>query len=225
MLFVSWLLLLPPVSRVLFPSLPSWDIAWAAIGGGTLGALFSVAIGISSRTLLLELRYRDNATDAGLRILIGAIGAAVLVSLQRAGVITGSLFGARPGQAVADDTIFFILGFIAGFSERLVPDMLAKINVGAAPSPVSTGAAAPRTAADAAVALGGPGSDARTDAPGKDPALVVPADKATSDSGGPVSNDSADDEDCLCDGLPADTVAQTGDVELPQAAGGVAPRP
>jgi hypothetical protein len=223
LLLVSWLLLRQTVANFLFPTLPKPDIVWAAIGGGTLGAVFSIATGISARTLQLEMRYRDNATDAGLRILVGAIGAAVLVSLQRSGLVTGSLLGGSSGHASGDDTIYFILGFLAGFSERLVPDMLAKINVNAAPPPTSPGAAAAKTVAAAAAAhLNVTAANARADIADQEPDVAKPADPLGAGAEGSAQDDTAEGEDCLCDGLPAGNVTQTSDVELPPAAGGVA---
>ena len=224
---LSWILTRGSIASFLFSALRYPDIVWAAIGGGTLGAVFSIATGIRSRTLLLELRYRDNATDAGLRILVGAIGAAVLVSLQRAGVITGSLLGAGPGESGNGDTIYFILGFIAGFSERLVPDMLAKMNVDPGPPPAASTAAIKALSVVAAAQLAAP-ADAQDSAAGMPSAKAANAPDeaahAPAANDADSSEDDAEGEDCLCDGLLASDVAPTADVDLPQAAGGVATR-
>ncbi|MEX3945577.1 hypothetical protein AB4Y44_39835 [Paraburkholderia sp. BR10937] len=102
-----------------------------AAQAGAIGAFFSIAIAIRQRTVLTDLRWVDNAADAALRITIGVIAAAVLCLLFRTNLAPPlSLGGATStpvtGPAVKWD-IVVTFGFIAGFLERLVPDMLSKM--------------------------------------------------------------------------------------------------
>lgn len=54
---------------------------WLAGRAGALGAFFSIALAIRNRTVLTNLRRRDNVSDASLRVMIGAIAGGVLVLL------------------------------------------------------------------------------------------------------------------------------------------------
>ena len=100
---------------------------WLAAGAGTIGAFFSIAIAIRSRTILTDLHFRDNTSDAFLRILIGLIAGAFLVCCVESKLVSFIIDGAQ-FNAVKDTQWLFVLimGFAGGFSERLVPDMLAK---------------------------------------------------------------------------------------------------
>lgn len=93
---------------------------WRGFAAGAVGAFFSIALAIKGRTVLPDLLRTANMMDAVLRISIGAIGGAVLIALVVSDVV---VFG------LVDDThrLFpLIAGFFAGFSERLVPDLLAR---------------------------------------------------------------------------------------------------
>lgn len=106
---------------------------WTAISGGTIGAFFSIAIGLKGRTVLIDLQNRDNAADAILRILIGAIAGGILLCMLVSGLLANSLIDVarlRPGHADYSELMIFIIGFLGGFSERLVPDFLAQTNIG-----------------------------------------------------------------------------------------------
>ncbi len=94
-------------------------------GAGGLGAFFSIALGVRDRTVLPDLQALANTMDAALRVLIGVIAASMLVALLIAKV-------ARLGLGDGDVTstswlLIFIVGFLGGFSERLVPDLLGKV--------------------------------------------------------------------------------------------------
>jgi hypothetical protein len=94
---------------------------------GAAGAFFSIAIGIRGRTILPDLRWVSNAMDGVLRMIIGLMAGAVLMGLVDAGVVNVPL----GDKAMASDDprhwLFVLLvGFIAGFSERFVPDLLSK---------------------------------------------------------------------------------------------------
>lgn len=180
---------------------------WIGAGAGAIGAFFSVAVGLRARTVLTDLHKTENSCDAGLRMTIGYIAAAILISLLGSGLVHLSL-GNAPIDLTApppapDSTGWWmkvlVVGFLAGFSERLVPDILAKATAMTGPPGPSTSeklAGAPST-------LGGKAQASP---------LAAPAQ--------PVSDDDADS--CLCD-APVSAQETTHDAELPAASGGVAP--
>ena len=71
--------------------------------------------------------------------MIGAISGAILYSLLATGLVTTKLFekdvivhGPATIGADYDDLAVFLVGFVAGFLERLVPNLLSKTNFGTA---------------------------------------------------------------------------------------------
>ena len=110
---------------------------WIAVGGGTAGAFFSIAIGLRGRTILIDLQNRDNIADAVLRILIGAMSGGLLlclllselVHISGLSVVQGTTAAATP-PAAKPQLVVFVIGFFAGFFERLVPNLLEKTNLG-----------------------------------------------------------------------------------------------
>lgn len=95
--------------------------------------------------VLLNLITRDNISDAVLRLIIGVIAAGVLYLLLHSDLDTITIAGAKlSGDALTREKAV-VIGFIAGFLERLVPDLLA--------GPTATGQA---TALPAPVPAGGP---------------------------------------------------------------------
>ncbi|HSC19987.1 MAG TPA: hypothetical protein VLC74_13865 [Rhizomicrobium sp.] len=200
----------------------TFKLLWPMAGFGGLGALFSIALSIRDRSILTDLQSRENAVDAVLRIFIGAISAAVLYCLLRAGLVqfsianSGALFptscvppkgctDVAPGAAY----LLIILAFVAGFSERLVSGMLASATVssGQQSNPLA----------------GGP--------PAKAPAMAAPSGLATLVQGANVAaagttvpatpQNISEDDGCVAGGAIG-TDEQTADVELPPASGGVA---
>jgi hypothetical protein len=95
---------------------------------GCLGAMFSIAIAIRGRTVQTDLRFRDNLLDAALRMLIGAISAYLLLTLARSRIVDVSLgdLGKLDPQAVPGSfsAAEIVVAFLAGFSERLVGNLL-----------------------------------------------------------------------------------------------------
>jgi hypothetical protein len=196
---------------VLLTNIAGDDVAslWRAAAAGALGAFFSIAINIRARTVLPDLRWTSNMTDASLRIVIGFIGASVLMALVQAKAVTVGLgeatFASAPHWLFA-----LIVGFLAGFSERLVPDLLAKANTSPQPQPpvqpLPAAAAGKAAAGGAAAASGG-------DAPDHTDSAQPTEDPAPHEAG---------IDHCLCDvELLAPEV--THDAELPAASGGVTP--
>jgi hypothetical protein len=149
-----------------FPQ-PSGNI-WLAARAGTIGAFFSIALAIRSRTVLTNLHRRDNLADAALRILIGIVAAGVLVLMLSSKILPSFMIG-NAGISGTDITwqTVLVVGFVAGFFERLVPDLLEQT---AAKAPAADKAAADKAVADKAAA-------------DKAAAAKAAADKAVADKG------------------------------------------
>lgn len=109
-----------------------------SIGAGAIGAVLSIAIGIRARTVAIEGDWRSNAVDAAVRVAIGMISAAMLFLLLNSGIVADISAG---GVALSGGKITWqvalIIGFAAGFLERLVPDLLEKSAPSAKPSTTS----------------------------------------------------------------------------------------
>src|SRR5262249_54615019 len=129
---------------------PVAQTLWYAGCIGTIGAFFSIAIAIRNRTVETGPITRDTILDAALRILVGALGGALLIALIKSGA-----FGLTIGTADIKESkdllspgsawlLVFLVAFIAGFFERMVPDLLAK----AAPKEVAAQQAPPRRPAE-----------------------------------------------------------------------------
>ncbi|WP_375393594.1 hypothetical protein [uncultured Sphingomonas sp.] len=162
------------------------DVLIATVGG-VAGSFYSIATGLSKRTILTDLQQRDNAQDAILRMLIGFISAGIVICVIHSGV------GVQIVPQGVDHAWMQLvtLGFLAGFSERLVPDLLAKAGAAVEATPL----------------------------PNRDPLRVAqPTPAAKTDPGGgpPVHVDG----DCASD-VPLAESDATPDAALPAAAGGV----
>ncbi|WP_209593585.1 hypothetical protein [Jiella mangrovi] len=105
-----------------------------AIALGAIGAMFSIAISIRDRSIKTDIQRRDNICDAILRIFIGATSAVILFSIFKSGLISLTI-GERPidltiGGPSGDFApsrithLEIVVAFLAGFSERLVGDVL-----------------------------------------------------------------------------------------------------
>ena len=118
---------------------------WTAVSGGALGAFFSIAIGLKSRTVLIDLQNRDNHADALLRMLIGAIAGGMLLCLLLSGLISDVIEVEQmtPGDRVYKPLLVFVIGFLGGFFERLVPDLLSQTNLGTTEQSSGTAATTP----------------------------------------------------------------------------------
>ena len=111
---------------------------WLAARAGTIGAFFSIAMNIQQRKVLTDLLTRDNIADAALRITVGAIGAGALLCLLQSGITPLANFGnaTLAGTAMGWQVIL-VIGFAAGFSERLVPTIVEKIAAQNATTPAA----------------------------------------------------------------------------------------
>ena len=107
-----------------------WPVSFA-LAGGVAGAFFSTAVALRTRTVLTDLHWQTNAADAVLRIIVGAISAVVLISLARLNAINLSMGDVKISGDGANAWLnALVLAFIAGFSERLIPDLLDKSSLG-----------------------------------------------------------------------------------------------
>jgi hypothetical protein len=166
-----------------FP-VPSGNI-WLAARAGTIGAFFSIALAIRDRTVLTNLHRRDNLADAALRILIGIVAAGVLVLMLSSNLVPAFTIGKADisGPLITWQTVL-VVGFIAGFLERLVPDLLKQVDKAtdadkaAADKAAADKAAADKTAADKAAADKTAADKAAAD---KTAADKTAADKAAAD--------------------------------------------
>ena len=98
-----------------------------ATGAGAIGVLLSVAIAIRGRTVVIDGNRQTNIIDAAVRVLIGAISAAVLFLMLNSGGLVEIHFG--EAKIVGPDATWqgtLLVGFAAGFVERLVPNLLEK---------------------------------------------------------------------------------------------------
>ncbi|MBL8893861.1 MAG: hypothetical protein JNJ53_04620 [Rhizobiales bacterium] len=186
---------------------------------GTVGALFSISLAIRSRSILTDLQSRDNAVDAGLRILIGAISAVVLFSIIQSELVKiqfGSTAVALASMTTAQGiAIAVVVAFAAGFSERLIGDLLTESGLtrsgGKAGNPLAGEVPSKRA--------GERGSEANELNPlGKS----KPArDEDVSDRAGPHAHVEDDDADCCIADKTLTPAELTDDSELPEATGGV----
>ena len=102
------------------------EIALAAIMG-SLGALLSTAVGLRSLKIDASASLVMNWVYGGQRMLVGVLGAIVLYLAIRAG-IASDLIPGLPTDPASDGSFgYYKLSFVsvmAGFSERLVPNLL-----------------------------------------------------------------------------------------------------
>ncbi len=185
---------------------------YEAARAGSLGALFSIALGVRSRTVLPDLQKLANSLDAVLRVVIGVIAASLLIGMMMADIVDVSI---GKGEVTATSWLpIFVFAFLAGFSERLVPDLLSKVATRfdvAAATPVKAVAksAAPPSG-------GGVGASGGVGAGGGSPA---PKASAAPDDD-PLPEEAAHDG-CACD-IDLNDDENTPDDQLPPASGGVA---
>jgi hypothetical protein len=113
-------------SRV-YPFQEASSDLWLAAKAGLIGAAFSIALAIRGRTVAFDTDLLDNVTDGTLRLLIGVISAGVLLLLLACGVLPSLKIGdANFGGSALTWQMVLVIGFVGGFMERLVPDLLEK---------------------------------------------------------------------------------------------------
>lgn len=185
---------------------------WLAAAAGAVGAFFSIAIAIRRREIKTELIWRDNVADAVLRVLVAVIAAPLLIALMKSGAVTLTIGDATiPESSDASATagsvlLVVIIGFLAGFIERLVPDLLEKSSLGT------------QRVAGAPAAMPGQNAVAPNELNPRGMASAAPADAAAAEALA-ESEDGYVDE-CVS-AIDIDEDELTQDVELPEATGGV----
>ena len=188
---------------------------WRGAMGGACGSFFSIVLAIRGRTILTDLNRTTNLIDAALRVVIGVIAGVVLVALILEEFVRISFGHDTPNHW--SSLYFAIAGFLAGFAERLVPDLLAKAEVRTGEAPVlrraeSESAAKPKADAAAAQNEGDP-------RPG--PANAPSSADPQSDHHSDPQPDQAHEDGCVAE-ITLQENEITPDEGLPAASGGVA---
>lgn len=184
-----------------------WDVLHAA-GAGAIGAFFSIALAIRGRTVLPDLQWVANLMDASLRMVIGVLAGAILMALITTRTVQLQLGEATLGEDGTRWLTVLVIGVIAGFSERLVPDLLEKAST-RAPPPEPVAKPPALKAEDAARPDGGKPENAHS------------PDRASGLADETADDDEGHGHDCEDDLVGDDA---TRDEDLPAAAGGVAAR-
>jgi hypothetical protein len=108
--------------------LPGLGYLMLATGSGAMGAMLSTAIALRDRTVGTD-GWKSNSVDSATRIMIGVISAAVLYALLDSNVLSSfsvSIQHLAKDQSAQVWNVALVVGFLAGFLERLVPNLLEK---------------------------------------------------------------------------------------------------
>lgn len=181
---------------------------------GCLGALFSIAIAIRGRTVQTDLRFRDNLLDAVLRMLIGAISALLLLLLFQTKIVVlslgnlGEIGGTGSGGGHAAE---IVIAFLAGFSERLVGNLLDDKII---PGLTRSG----DTRVDEVTRDAQPKPESKPPTPDTNPAGAGKTPDAVGQARG---GDAEGDDDRSITDIEIDEIDVTSDADLPPAKGGI----
>lgn len=191
---------------------------WAAGLFGSLGAWFSIALWLRKSDLQMSTNRLDNLVDPALRIMIAIISAGVLFTMVQLGMFS-IMIGEQAinwGPDKGDNGwrhihVAIILAFIAGFSERLVGNLLDS-EVGKV-SPTTTGAIGANAGATSETSPLGRDIRAQRRGQSGDPNPASAPD-------GPVQPDEELPDTPLSQSVL--DAERTPDTELPASSGGVA---
>lgn len=112
---------------------PFYRHLFIATGAGAIGGLLSISIAIRQRTVIADGHMSSNFVDATVRLMMAVISATALFLLLYSGVLHDvTLGGVKISGASIGGPVAFLIGFAAGFLERLVPDLLQKTAEGGA---------------------------------------------------------------------------------------------
>jgi hypothetical protein len=95
-----------------------------ATASGAMGAMLSTAIALRARTVATDGSRKSNIVDSAIRIMIGVISAAVLYLLLDSELLAKFSLSTRSMGSEVLWKAALLIGFLAGFLERLVPDLL-----------------------------------------------------------------------------------------------------
>jgi hypothetical protein len=118
-----------------FPELKRTDLRLLvpAVLAGCWGAAFSMLSNLKDRldaSELDDLKVLSALSILGSRLLIGAGGASILYFFFVAGLVTGTAFPDlrkdQPEEWLAQLALLVVWCFLAGFSERLIPGLIAR---------------------------------------------------------------------------------------------------
>jgi hypothetical protein len=125
--FLLFLTVLQLASDVFFVINRQEDNLWLAGKGGLVGAGFSIAIAYRTRQIALGTDIFDNAMDGFLRLGIGVVAGGVAMLALSSGMVPDLQVGSRrlTGESMTWKSVL-VVGFVAGFLERLVPSLLDK---------------------------------------------------------------------------------------------------
>jgi hypothetical protein len=106
---------------------PFYRHLFIATGAGAVGGLLSISIAIRQRTIISDGRVSSNFVDATVRLMMAVISATALFLLLYSGVLHDvTVGGTKLSGNHIGGPVAFLIGFAAGFLERLVPDLLQK---------------------------------------------------------------------------------------------------
>ena len=116
MALIVWLSVIPLMTGYM-PALEANLLISALICGG-IGAIISVMMRMNNDKLSLNYEARNWLlfVIGTFRPVVGAVFAVVITALFQSGLL--------PFLHIQNDVAYYVIGFLAGFSERFAPDML-----------------------------------------------------------------------------------------------------